>query len=65
MKRQPAYRCPWQSCFEPITRREAAQLIRQWRRYGNASVRRMVASDRCGYIFHDWFSSTAAEMVLR
>ena len=69
MKLQPSYRGPFvaRDEFEPISRHEAAQLICQWRRYGNASVRRMARRDGCarGYVFTDWLSSTDAALVLK
>jgi hypothetical protein len=69
MKLQPSYRSPFvgRDAFEPVSRREAAQLICQWRRYGNGSVRRMARRDGTarGYVFNDWFSSTDAALVLK
>jgi hypothetical protein len=69
MKLQPSYRSPFdpRDKFEPVSRREAAQLICQWRRYENGSVRSMARRDGTarGYVFNDWLNSTDAAMVLK
>lgn len=69
MKLYASYRSPFVSrdAFEPVSRHEAAQLICQWRRYENSSVRRMARRDGAarGYVFNDWRSSVDAALVLK
>ena len=69
MKLQPFYRSPLgkPGFFEPISRREAAQIFRQWRQYENGSIRRMARRNgrARGYTFTDWWSGVDAALVLK
>jgi hypothetical protein len=67
MKLQPSYMSPFSERFEPISRREAAQIIGQWRRYENGTVHRKARKDGAvrAYTFNDWRNAAGAAMVLR
>jgi hypothetical protein len=65
MKLNPFYKSPFSPFFEAVSRREAAQLICQWRRSGNmAAMRKVVVGPQRGYIFQG-SAGEQADLVLK
>lgn len=52
MKLSPFYKSPFNPFFEAVSRKEAAQIVSQWRRSGQmAAMRKLVVGRQRGYVF--------------